>query len=166
MLLKPLGITTPVGCFNGGVLASPDLAVIAEHLLSPDTARRALDVLDARGAQVWIFSGQDWLLRHSDGPYVELEQRTVGFRPTMVEDFGPALDSAAKIVGVSTDFELLAGCERDLRASLVDQAAVVRSQPYYLDITHPLANKGAALSEIGEAVGCSLGGDRRHRRRR
>ena len=35
MLLKPLGITTPVGGFNGGVLATPDLAVIAEHLLSP-----------------------------------------------------------------------------------------------------------------------------------
>ncbi len=156
MLLEPLGITTPVGCFNGGVLASPDLAVIAEHLLSPDTARRALDRLDARGAQIWIFSGQDWLLRHSDGPYVGLEQRTVGFRPTMVDDFGPALDSAAKIVGVSTDFELLAGCERDLRASLVDQAAVVRSQPYYLDITHPLANKGAALSEMAKLLDVPL----------
>jgi Cof subfamily protein (haloacid dehalogenase superfamily) len=156
MLLEPLGITTPVGCFNGGVLATPDLAVIAQHLLSPETARRAIDMLDARGAQVWIFSGQDWLLRHSDGPYVGLEQRTVGFRPTMVEDFGPALDTAAKIVGVSTDFELLAGCERDLRASLVDQATVVRSQPYYLDITHPLANKGAALSEIAKLLGVPL----------
>ena len=156
MLLKPLGITTPVGCFNGGVLAGPDLTVIAEHLLAPDAARRALDVLDARGAQVWIFSGQEWLLRQPDGPYVELEQRTVGFRPTMVEDFGSALDSAAKIVGVSTDFELLAGCERDLRSSLVDQAAVVRSQSYYLDITHPLANKGAALSELAELLGVPL----------
>jgi Cof subfamily protein (haloacid dehalogenase superfamily) len=156
MLLKPLGITTPVGCFNGGVLASPDLAVIAEHLLAPDAARRAIDRLDARGAQVWIFSGQDWLLRRSDGPYVGLEQRTVGFRPTRVEDFGPALDSAAKIVGVSTDFELLAECERDLRASLVDQAAVVRSQLYYLDITHPLANKGAALSEMAKLLDVPL----------
>jgi Cof subfamily protein (haloacid dehalogenase superfamily) len=138
------------------VLASPDLAVIAEHLLSPETARRAIEMLDVRGAQVWIFSGQDWLLRHSDGPYVGLEQRTVGFPPTMVEDFGSALDSAAKIVGVSTDFELLAGCERDLRASLVDQATVVRSQPYYLDITHPLANKGAAISEMAKLLDVPL----------
>jgi Cof subfamily protein (haloacid dehalogenase superfamily) len=122
-------------------------------LLSPETARRAVDLLDARGAQVWVFSGQDWLLRHSDGPYVGLEQRTVGFRPTTVDDFGLALGTAGKIVGVSKDFALLAGCERDVRASLIDQATVVRSQPYYLDITHPLANKGAALSEMARLLG-------------
>ena len=35
-----------------------------------------------------------------------------------------------------------------MRAALADQASVVRSQPYYLDITHPLANKGVALSAL------------------
>ena len=156
MLLKPLGITAPVGGFNGGVLASPDLAVIAEHLLLPEIARRAVDMLGARGAEVWIFSGQDWLVRRSNGPYVALEERTVAFPPTIVEDFGPALDTAAKIVGVSKDFELLAQCERDVRAVLVDRATVARSQPYYLDITHPLANKGVALSEITKLLGIPL----------
>jgi hypothetical protein len=156
MLFKPLGITTPVGGFNGGVLATPDLAVIAEHLLSPEIARRAVEMLNARGAQVWIFSGQDWLVRHSDEPYVALEERTVGFAPTIVEDFGPALDTTAKIVGVSKNFELLEQCERDVRAVLADQASVARSQPYYLDITHPLANKGVALSEIAKLLGVPL----------
>ena len=166
MLLEPLGIKTPVGGFNGGVLATPDLTVIAEHLLSPEIARRAVDMLDAREVQVWIFSGQDWLVRYSDGPYVGLEERTVEFGPTMVEDFGPFLDTAAKIVGVSEDFELLAQCERDVRVALADQASVVRSQAYYLDVTHPLANKGEALSESRKATGCSIGGNRHHRRRR
>jgi Cof subfamily protein (haloacid dehalogenase superfamily) len=156
MLLEPLGITTPVGCFNGGVLAMPDLAIIAEHLLSPVIARRAVEMLNARGAQVWIFSGQDWLVRHADGPYVGLEQRTVEFGPTMVDDFGSTLDAAAKIVGVSADFELLARCERELYAVLAEQASVKRSQPYYLDITHPLANKGVALSEIAKLLGVRL----------
>ena len=104
MLLGPLEITTPVIGFNGGVLTNPDMTIITEHLLSPETARRAVDLLDAHGAQVWVFSGRDWLLRDADQPYVALEQRTVGFRPTIVEDFGPALDAAAKIVGVSRGF--------------------------------------------------------------
>ena len=117
MLLEPLGITTPVSGFNGGVITTPDLSVITEHLLSPDTARRALDMLYARQVQVWVFSGQDWLVRDPEGPYVRLEEHTVGFRPTVVENFGHALDSAAKIVGVSKDFEHLARCEQDLRAS-------------------------------------------------
>jgi Cof subfamily protein (haloacid dehalogenase superfamily) len=148
MLLDPLEITTPIGSFNGGVIATPDLAVITQHLMSPEIARRAVGMLDAHAVQVWVFSGQDWLVRDTDGPYVGHEQRTVGFRPTIVEDFGRFLDVAAKIVGVSKDFERLAQCERDGRDTLADRASVARSQPYYLDITHPLANKGVALSEI------------------
>jgi Cof subfamily protein (haloacid dehalogenase superfamily) len=156
MLLDPLGIKTPVGCFNGGVIARPDLSVITAHLLSPQAARCAVDMLNAAGAQSWVFAGRDWLVRDSDGPYVGLEERTVGFRPTIVEDFGPALDFAAKIVGVSADFEPLAQCERDMRAALADQASVVRSQPYYLDITSPLANKGVALSELANLLAIPL----------
>ena len=80
----------------------------------------------------------------------------MGFRPTIVEDFGSALDAAAKIVGVSKDFDVLEQCERDVRAALADSAFVTRSQPYYLDITHPLANKGVALSEIAKLLGIPL----------
>jgi hydroxymethylpyrimidine pyrophosphatase-like HAD family hydrolase len=39
-----------------------------------------------------------------------------------------------------------------VRAALADQATVERSQSYYLDITHPLANKGVALSEIARLL--------------
>jgi Cof subfamily protein (haloacid dehalogenase superfamily) len=156
MLLDPLGITTPVGGFNGGVIATPDLAVVGEHLLLPQVARRAVDRLSGRGIQVWVFCGQDWLVRDPDGPYVPLEERTVGFRPTIVEDFGSALDAAAKIVGVSKNFDVLEQCEHNMRAALDDSACVARSQLYYLDITHPLANKGVALSELAKLLGVSL----------
>jgi Cof subfamily protein (haloacid dehalogenase superfamily) len=155
-LIERLGIETPVGGFNGGVIATPELVVITEHLLSPQVARRAVDTLNARGVEVWVFSGQNWLLRDPDGPYVPLEQHTVGFRPTIVEDFGSALDAAAKIVGVSEDFDLLEQCERDVRVALADRAFVARSQRYYLDITDPLANKGVAISEISKLLGIPL----------
>jgi HAD superfamily hydrolase (TIGR01484 family) len=39
-----------------------------------------------------------------------------------------------------------------MRAALAGKASVARSQPYYLDITHPLANKGAALSELAKLL--------------
>jgi len=148
MLPGPLEIKTAFGCFNGGVIAGPDLSVITAHVLPSHVARCAIDMLSARGAQSWVFAGPDWLVRDSHAPYVGLEQRTVRFRPRVVEDFGSAIDVAAKIVGVSADFELLARCEREVGAALAGQASVVRSQPYYLDITHPLADKGVALSAL------------------
>ena len=38
-------------------------------------------------------------------------------------------------------------------ACSMDQATIARSQPYYLDFTHPLANKGVALSELAKLLG-------------
>ena len=100
-----------------------------------------------------MFSGQDWLLRNKAGPYVEHEKHTVGFPPVAVAEFGPALDTAAKIVGVSTDPELLKTCETDLARLLGAAATVARSQAYYLDITDRLANKGGGSSQIAKLLG-------------
>ena len=152
MLLEPLKITRPIGSFNGAVIATPELSVISEHLLPPEVARRTVEMLDVHKVQAWVFAGQDWLVRDSEAPYIRHEERTVGFQPTIINDLGTALDIAAKIVGVSSDFELLAQCQRDVRAALANRASVTRSQPYYLDITHPLANKGVALSELANLL--------------
>jgi Cof subfamily protein (haloacid dehalogenase superfamily) len=157
-VMKALGIDSPVAGFNGGLVTAPDLAVISAHLLSPAVARRTVAMLEARGADVWIFSGEDWLVRRPDGPYVQLEQRTVAFGPTIVEDFGSALDRAAKIVGVSADFAALKRCEGELAAALGEQACVVRSQQYYLDVTHPLANKGDAVATLAKLMNVPLAG--------
>ena len=48
LLMTSLGIDVPVAGFNGGVLATADLAVISTHLLPPGVARRVVDFLDAR----------------------------------------------------------------------------------------------------------------------
>jgi hypothetical protein len=84
------------------------------------------------------------------GAYVGLEQRTIGYRPHIVAEFGRALDSAVKIVAVSPDFGLLDGLEQGARAAFAEQATVARSQRYYLDFTHVLANRGVALSELAK----------------
>jgi Cof subfamily protein (haloacid dehalogenase superfamily) len=153
-LLGPLGITTPIASFNGGVVAATDLSIIAEHLLSPAVARCAIGTLNAHGVQVWVFGGRDWLVRDSGAPYVGIEERTLGFPAKIVEE--AYLHGVAKFVGVSSDFARLARYESDMRAALADDASVARSQPYYLGITHPLANKDAALSEIAKLLALPL----------
>src|SRR4051794_24965416 len=48
-LLGALKITTPIGSFNGGVIAAPDLSIITEHLLPPAVARCTVDMFNALG---------------------------------------------------------------------------------------------------------------------
>ena len=156
MLIDPLRITTPVTGFNGGLVTTPALSTIEQHFLSAALVRQTVDTIAAHGAQVWVFRGQDWLVRDPRGPYVEREQIAIGYEPVVVEDFGHALDVAAKIVAVSDDFDRLTRLEQQARAAFAGRATVARSQSYYLDFTHPLANKGNALSALAKLVGIPL----------
>jgi len=146
--VEPLGLTTPIGGFNGGLITRPDMAPLEEHALAPETARLAHDILVARKIDVWVFSGLDWLLTNPDGPHVAGEKRAVKFPPTVVPSLEATLGTAYKVVGVSEDHELLKRCETEMQAALGPGASVSRSQPYYLDITHPQANKGAAVQNM------------------
>jgi Cof subfamily protein (haloacid dehalogenase superfamily) len=158
MLVERLEIDTFVAGFNGGVIARPDLSIIASHLIAPGAARHAIAAIEAVGAHAWVFSGRDWLIRDPHGPRVDLEQRTVGFGPTVVGDFASVADTAAKIVAVSDDGALLTRLQHELRGTLGDGATIVRSQAYYLDITHPLANKGEALLELARLMNVAPSG--------
>jgi hydroxymethylpyrimidine pyrophosphatase-like HAD family hydrolase len=79
----------------------------------------------------------------------------VKFEPTVTQDFGEALDRAVKIVGCSDDIPLMEKTEKEVQDALGDHASAARSQPYYLDITHPEANKGVAIGFLAKRLGVS-----------
>jgi Cof subfamily protein (haloacid dehalogenase superfamily) len=150
MLIDPLGLRTPVAAFNGGVFVAPDMSVIEQHVLPADVARRAVEIISRNRMDVWIYSGSDWLVRNLQAPHVAREQWTVKFAPTVVESFDAVLASAVKIVGVSDDQDLVARGEQEAQAALGAAASAARSQPYYLDVTHPDANKGAVVAMLSK----------------
>ena len=150
MLIDPLALRSPVAGFNGGIFVKPDLTIMEEHVLAADAAKCALEVILKNGMDAWVYSGNDWLVRDPAAPHVAREQWTVKFAPTVVENFDDALESAVKIVGVSDDHDLVARCEKDAKDALGATASAARSQPYYLDVTHPDANKGTVVARLSE----------------
>jgi Cof subfamily protein (haloacid dehalogenase superfamily) len=152
MLIEALALRTPVAGFNGGILVKPDMTVLEQHVLAGDVARRALQVILQSGMDAWVYSGNDWLVRDPDAPHMAREEWTVKFAPTVVENFEQVLDSAVKIVGVSDDQDLVARCETDARQALGSRASAARSQPYYLDVTHPDANKGTVVKTLSRLL--------------
>jgi Cof subfamily protein (haloacid dehalogenase superfamily) len=156
MLIEPLQLETPIAAFNGGLIVRPDgLERIEGHPVPVEVARRSIEFLAGKGVGVWIHTERDWLVLDRSGAYVDHEIRTIQTAPKMLTDFDRpgVIDQAYKIVGVSTDFDLLARCERELAAALGASATVARSQRYYLDVTHPLANKGHAVRRLSELLG-------------
>jgi beta-phosphoglucomutase family hydrolase/Cof subfamily protein (haloacid dehalogenase superfamily) len=146
MLVEPLKLTTPIAAFNGGVFVKPDLTTVMEQwTLSLAVASEVVDYLLNAGLDVWVYRGGDWFIRSPGASHVAREKMTVQFEPTVIEDVRSVLDGAVKVVGVSDDGPLVADCEAELRRRVGTHASASRSQPYYLDITHPDANKGMVV---------------------
>jgi hydroxymethylpyrimidine pyrophosphatase-like HAD family hydrolase len=82
----------------------------------------------------------------------------VQFPPKVVPAFTDVhLKTAVKIVGVSNDLDRVADCERKVRAALGNTVSAARSQPYYLDVTHPDANKGGVVGYLSRTLGIDPG---------
>jgi hypothetical protein len=153
MLVKPLGLTLPLGPFNGSSMVTPDFAPIMQHMIPPDAAKHALKLLKDNGVDAWLFTNDAWIIARDDGKYVPHEQNTINHAPQMADDFTPWLYTACKIVGASGDFDKLKRCETAMQAALGDDALVVRSQNYYLDITPPGQDKGTFVDAMAQRLG-------------
>jgi Cof subfamily protein (haloacid dehalogenase superfamily) len=153
MLIEPLALKGAVAGFNGGVFVNPDLSVIESHTLDPATAKQALALILGQGLDAWVYTEEEWLIRKQDAPHVARETWTVKFDAKIVASFTDAhLAHAVKIVGVSDDLSLVAACEKVTQNTLGGKASVARSQPYYLDVTHPQANKGAVVATLSKLM--------------
>jgi Cof subfamily protein (haloacid dehalogenase superfamily) len=151
-----LGLDTPRAAFNGGAMVAADGKVLSFHAIHPDAARAALAHVQESGLDPWVFTAQEWLLLNPQGDYVEWEQRTVKMPFRVVANFDDVIGQAGKIMAASRDFAALAACEVHLQETLAGRVSAHRSQDYYLDITHPQANKGEAVKQAAALLGIPL----------
>jgi Cof subfamily protein (haloacid dehalogenase superfamily) len=167
MIADALKLTEPIAAFNGGLFVYPDFSVLEENVLPATIVQDVIDIIAAHGLDVWIYRGKDWFVHERHGPHVDREEWTVKFSPTVVASFDGLLDNAVKIVGVSDDLAAVAQCETDVQQAFSphvhcqagcssgggEQVSAARSQPYYLDVTHPRANKGAVVDRLSQLLG-------------
>jgi Cof subfamily protein (haloacid dehalogenase superfamily) len=142
MINDALHLTTPLSGFNGGVVVNPDYSFVSGHLLSADLAKEVIAKICAQGLDAWLYTDSDWFITDPKAPHVAREQWTVKFAPVVADDFNAHLEHVVKIVGVSDDLELVKRAEQDLQEWGGKHISAERSQPYYLDVTHPHATKG------------------------
>jgi Cof subfamily protein (haloacid dehalogenase superfamily) len=156
-ILKELDLKAPVAAFNGGMYFDPsklpDIHVILEKVLPEDVCRQIVGRLEREGHDVWIYRKQDWFVRDVNAAHVAKETRTVEFSPTVVPNFEGLFDQVVKIVGVSDQTEKLDEIGKTLGREFKGKASASLSQPYYLDITHPQANKGEVVRFFSQFFG-------------
>ncbi len=155
MLVEPLGITTPIAAFNGGLFVRPNLSVIEQRVIPDDVTPEVIELLGTHGVDVWVYRGADWFVRDPHGPHVAREAWTVKFDPTPVASFASVSDHVAKVVGVSDDYDAVQRAVDAVRERFGDHVSAAKSQPYYGDVTHPDANKGSVVRYLSKL--CQIG---------
>jgi len=153
MLVEPLKLDQPIAAFNGGVITVPgQTTVLRQNFLAPDVVKQTVQLILQHELDAWVYTDTTWFVRDSDAPHVAREQWTVKFAPEITHDLTAIVARVAKVVGVSDDLDGVARCEKDVQAALGGHASAARSQPYYLDVTHPKANKGEVVLAMSDLL--------------
>ncbi len=156
MLVEPLALRTPLAAFNGGLVVDTEMEVVEQHVIPDELVAPAIELLESFELSVWVYQGADWLVRDPDGPHVARESHTVQFSPKVVDGFDGVASDVAKIVGVSDDHDAVDATGVAAHDQFGDHVSASRSQPYYLDVTHPRANKGGVVKFLSAKYGIPM----------
>lgn len=152
MLIEPLDLRTPLAAFNGGLVVDREMTTLEQRVIPSELVGPIIEHIGAAGLDVWVYRGADWFVHDPEAPHVAREAWTVGFAPTKVASYDDLTDSVAKIVGVSDDHDRVARAAAAAHDAFGDHVSAARSQPYYLDVTHPDANKGGVVKYLAKTM--------------
>lgn len=151
--LKPMG---PVAAFNGGTIVGPDGSIVERHKLDRAAVEESFAIASNSGATPWIFAEGRWHVTDPTNPHVSHERLASAQEPAVVRDMRPLFDEVDKLTWVSDDPVLLHRLQAEMREKIGGHATIGMSQTYYLDLTHPSANKGEGVATLARIAGTPL----------
>ncbi len=153
MLIDPLQLETPIAAFNGGLIVDSELKTLQQKVIPKELVGPIVSLLGETLEGVWLYQGAEWYVQERSGSHVEREAKTVQFEPKVVDSYDTLDQHIAKIVGVSDDHKAIESVARAAHEKFGEHVSAALSQPYYLDLTHPLANKGEVVSYLAARYG-------------
>jgi Cof subfamily protein (haloacid dehalogenase superfamily) len=145
MFIEPLNLTTPLAAFNGGMLVDRNMKTIEQRTIKDEIVEPTIELLTSHGMSIWVYQDVNWFVLDAQGPHIQHNAMACQFEPTEVTTFDGIGKGIAKVVGVSDDLSIVAAARSAMREKFADEVSATSSQSYYLDITHPDANKGKVV---------------------
>jgi Cof subfamily protein (haloacid dehalogenase superfamily) len=145
MLVDPLHLTTPLCAFNGAIIADSSMNIIEEKKIREQLVQPIIELLRTHDLSIWVYQELGWFVLDPDGSHVRHEASAIHFAPTTISKFDDLSVGIVKIVGVSDDGDAVVAARQSIEKSFGHDVSATSSQAYYLDVTHPDANKGNAV---------------------
>lgn len=151
--VRKLGLASQNAGFNGGIIFAPDGTFSVNRVLPRDAVKIMCDMLHVHKVETWLLTGEEWLVKDAATPFVGHERRHTGLVPRQVDNLYDHFEGVGKVMGISTDYDLVERMETEIGVMLKGEASVRRSNESMLDITPVLANKGEALRALSDLYG-------------
>ncbi len=151
--LERAGITDPVVCYQGAVVAEPETGRFLRHEPIPlAVAREAIAAVEEEGYGLNCYVG-DELYVASETPEA---RRYAEFQHIPIHTVGPLLDwldePPTKLVTIG-DPKALDALEGRLKARFDGRLFIAKSLPYFLELASPDVTKGSGMDFVARHLG-------------
>jgi hypothetical protein len=151
---EALGLSEPFAAFNGAVIQRADGETLVKHVIPRAVGERIVKTGERFGVETWVYCDHEWHVARRT-PFVEREERTIGFAAVVEANIRELLDNAAKLTLVG-DPALVAEAELVVLAEVGSEVSATKSKPRFLDITDARAHKGTVVTQLSEVLGISI----------
>jgi Cof subfamily protein (haloacid dehalogenase superfamily) len=150
--VRRLGVTAPVVCYQGALIADPVSGEWLEHRpIPPELAREVIALLEGAGVHVNAYVGDEIYVGHLSEEAL-LYARHSRLEAHAVGDLGAWLSQpTTKLVAIAGEDELEA-CQPLLHERFGGRLFVAKSLPNFLEIALPGVSKGSGLRRVCELL--------------
>jgi Cof subfamily protein (haloacid dehalogenase superfamily) len=149
------GITDPVVCYQGAVVADPVTGEFLRHVPMPEAeAREVIAAIETLGYTILVYVDDELYVSYE----TPASNAYAGFQHLVVHPVGDLLawlpKPPTKLVVVGDPHEL-DGLEVEMKARFGPRLFISKSLPHFLEFASPSVHKGSGLDFAAERVGFS-----------
>jgi Cof subfamily protein (haloacid dehalogenase superfamily) len=149
------GITDPVVCYQGAIVADPVTGEFLRHVPMPEPeAREVIAAIEALGYTILVYVDDELYVSHETPE----SDAYAGFQQLVVHPVGDLQawlpKAPTKLVVVGEPHEL-DGLEVEMKRRFGGRLYISKSLPHFLEFASPSVHKGAGLDFASERLGFS-----------
>lgn len=142
--VRKLGLESPMICYQGAQVRSPDGEMLLDHGVPHDVAMEVIRFCQERDLHVQAYR-DDQLIVARDRPEAQEYAHHSGMTVHVVGDLDAAMSATTPKLVIVADPEVVEGCLPEVRRRWEGRLYVATSLPNYIEITNPDADKRQAL---------------------
>lgn len=150
---RQLGVTAPVICYQGALVADPKTGEwLAHHPIDVAAALEVIDAVRREGFHMNVYV-DDMLCVEQPTPEARTYAEHARLEMHVVGNFDAWLDRPTTKIVVVGEPDPLDGLQASLRARFDHRLFIAKSLPFFLEVASPGVSKGAALRFVCDRLG-------------